>query len=352
MRCTISVNDSALLGHAAELSIVRKVVVHDSRAVNSSEVVLRRKVARLEPRLAIDLHRAALQVFSYSGPHIDIEVHSILKIDDGFFFDTTISREEQMALSPRPHVSHDAKEIVEPHDAFDFIRNLAAIPPLNRAITMALVFLGGAVIAVNTWVGVHDQLAPEPMVWFYTHFDSDGDGESPLQKSLMGSGVIGAAIWYGMKRQLRKYMTFELHGIPARICRGDSLRAAALLRGRSRVPLENVTLRVVACNMELGQYKRGSGTKERTVSFTEPVRAVILYDHNIPLIPAGAPVQSYIPGEIRFEPMFRALYPQQMAGSRHGLSLYWEVQLIHDDFIDQELIGPVDCFPWKDFLEA
>ena len=352
MRCTIVVRDPALVGHAAELRIVRKVIVHDSRPVNSSTVVLKRPIERLQPDMHIDLHRANLDVFSYNGSLIDIEIHSELKIDDGLLFDTTISQEEQLAIAQRPQISRDAKGMIEPADAFDFVKNLAAIPPLNRAITLTLAFIGAIVIAANSWVGWHDQWVPEPNVWFYDHRDSDGDSESPIQKSLVMSGAIGGAIWLAMRRQLRKYMTFALHGVPNRICRGDRLKAGSLLKGRSRVALENITLRVVACNMELGQYKRGSGTKERTVSFREPVRAVVLYEQRIPLIPAGAPVERFITGEIAFEPMFRALYPPQMAGSSHGLSLHWEVQLIHDDFIDQELIGPIHCFTFKDFLEA
>ena len=334
------------------LRLVRKVIVHDDRPVNGAEVVLERKIDALQGRTQLDFHRASLQVFSYSGSKIDIEIHSVLRIDDGLLFDTTIEEKEQIAISPRPAVNNDPAWLVEPDDAFDFARNLGALAPVHRFFTLALAFVGTALIALNTWVGIHDQMVPEPMVWFYDHSDSDGDGELPIQKSLMASGALGAAIWLAMKKQLRKYMTFELCDIPARICREDSLRVADILRGRSRVVLENVTLRVVACNMELGQYKRGSGTQERTISFKEAVRAVVLYEQQIARIPSGTSISSYFPGEIAFEPMFRALYPQQLAGSSHGLALYWEIQLIHDDFIDQELVGPIGCFPWKDFVEA
>jgi hypothetical protein len=350
--CRIDVADSSLHGHAAEFRVIRKVVVHDSRPVNSQDVVFRRPIPSLQAHNEFVIHRASLQVFSYNGSKIDIEVHSELEIDDGLLFDTKITQEEQMMLSPRPAVNNNAKELVEPADAFDFVENLKAIPFHNQIITMALAIAGAVIIAVNSWVGIHDQFTPEPQVWFYDHRDSDGDSESPFFKSLMGSGTAGAAIWFAIRRQLKKYMTFELAGVPQRICRDDVLRAATLLRGRSRVALRDVTIRIVACNMEKGQYKRGSGTKERTVSFTEPVRAVVLFDKQVSIIPENVPVESHCDGEIRFEPMFKALYPPQQVGSSHGLSVYWEIQLIHDEFIDQELIGPVECFPWKDFLEA
>jgi hypothetical protein len=352
VRCTIEVHDSTLIGHAADLSVVRKVVVHDSRAINNSDIVLRHDVPRLERRTVIGLDRAKLQAFSYAGEKISIEVHSQLRIDDGVIFDTTLTEQEQLDIGARPAVAEDAKSIVQPADAFNFAKNLAAIPPLNRAITMGLVLIGSIVIAINSWIGWHDQFAPEATTYFYDHRDSDGESESPLQKSLVGSGALGAAIWFAIRKQLRKYMTFDLHGVPQRICRGDVLRASALLRGRARVPLENISVRIVACNMELGQYQRGSGTKKRTVSFKEPVRAVVLYEQHVALVPAGHPVERYLAGEVRFEPMFRALYPPQMIGAKHGLALYWEVQLIHDDFIDQEVVGPVECFPWNDFLAA
>ncbi len=352
MRCSIRVHDPALQGHAAELRVVRRVVVHDDRPVNNSTVVLQRKIEQLQAVTQFEIHRANLEVFSYSGSKIDVEVRSELKVDDGLIFDTTISEVEQMALAPRPQVTNDAKGVVEPADAFNFARNLAALSPVNRGIVMMLALVGSLVIGINSLVGVHDQFAPDPAIWFYDHYDSDGKGEMPFAKSLAGSGAFGAAIWFAIRRQLRKYMTFELHDVPGRICRGDRLRAGALLRGRSRVTLENTILRVVACNMELGQYKRGSGTNERTVSFKEPVRAVVLYEQKIPRIAADVPVEQYFTGEISFEPMFRALYPPQMAGTSHGLSVHWEVQLINEDFVDQELIGPIDCFPWKDFVSA
>ncbi|HVR43576.1 MAG TPA: hypothetical protein VMS56_09030 [Thermoanaerobaculia bacterium] len=352
VRCTIDVTDSRLLGHAAELRLRRKVRVKDSRPVHSSDVLLKRKIASLQARNELTIHRASLQTYTYRGSKIDIELHTELEIDDGMLFDTTISEEETIALGDKPRISNDANGVVEPHDAFDFITNFKAIPPANRAITAVLLLIGAVVIAINSWVGIHDQFVPEAGTWFYDHRDSDGDAESPLQKSLMASGALGAAVWLAVKRQLRKYMTFELCNVPGQIGRGHVVRAGGVLRGRARVDLHDVKLRVVACNMEKGQYKRGSGTKERTVSFTEPVRAVILYDQAISLIPAGVPVESYFTGEIAFESMFRALYPPQMISRSHGLEVYWEIQLIHDELIDQELIGPVHCFSWREFLEA
>ena len=50
--------------------------------------------------------------------------------------------------------------------------------------------------------------------------------------------------------------------------------------------------------------------------------------------------------------MFKSLYPRQMVSSEHGIDLAWEIQLIVDDFVDQELHGDPNAFVQKDFYEA
>jgi hypothetical protein len=41
-----------------------------------------------------------------------------------------------------------------------------------------------------------------------------------------------------------------------------------------------------------------------------------------------------------------------MITSTHGLDLCWEVQLILDDFVDQELHGNPDSFVQEDFYKS
>ena len=70
------------------------------------------------------------------------------------------------------------------------------------------------------------------------------------------------------------------------------------------------------------------------------------------MIEKGRSVDSYFPESVSFKPMFQALYPPQMVGEVHGLDLVWEVQLLVDDFIDQELIGNNLRLEKKDFYSA
>jgi hypothetical protein len=38
-----------------------------------------------------------------------------------------------------------------------------------------------------------------------------------------------------------------------------------------------------------------------------------------------------------FERMFKTLYPPSEVSESHGLFIYWELHLIHNDFLDQEV---------------
>ena len=107
-----------------------------------------------------------------------------------------------------------------------------------------------------------------------------------------------------------------------------------------------------AANMEQGQYTRGSGSSTRTVSFKEPIRGVILYEQKVRLIPKRSQIRKWFEGDVDFEPMFCALYPPFMLSSSHGLSVHWEVQLIHPQFVDHELVGPGGLFFYEDFLDG
>ena len=116
------------------------------------------------------------------------------------------------------------------------------------------------------------------------------------------------------------------------------------------MPLEAVTLRIVACNLECGQYRKRQGSRTVTVSFQEPVRGVVLYEKTVDRIPARFPIADYFNDRICFDPMFAALYPPAMLGSSHGVDVRWEIQLLHPEFVDQELIGPTELLAYEDFL--
>lgn len=350
-RCVITVDDPELLGHDADLVLALRAEVKDSRPVNSERELFATQVHLAGPRVEVPVPASALCCYSYDGSRVRLALRAELSIDDGILFDSKAETEPELAFPDRPQVRDDPEALIEPADAFDFAENFQAIPLRNREIVTVLMAVALLVAGVNTLLGLHDQLAPEGATYFYSHVDSDGDSQSPLFNSLVFSGAAGGLLWLAIRAQLRRYMRFELaFADPLR--RHTTVPARSLVRGVARCDLEDVTVRVVAANRERGQFKRGSGTDERTVSFETPVRAVLLYERRLRRVPAGAPVETYLDGEVGFEPMFAALYPPVAVGSHHGIDVVWEVQLLHPDFVDQEVSGDCDGLVYEDFLEA
>jgi len=358
----INYKDPDLVGKNAVLSVNRTVTVKDSRPVHGKATLTSMKL-RLKPnghevKISPENLKSIGGAFPYSGHKIKIETLVELKVDDSIipYMDTVVKRGMCGYLGSkapkRAKVSSNAKELIDPKDSFKFFKNLTALPIHNQIATLGLLIVGGILIVANFFVGLHDQMAPDHMVWLYDHYDNDGDSSSPLMKALTGCGTIGVGIWIGMRKQLRKYMTFRFKAKLSKVNRESTVNVAELIAGSSRVDLFDATLRVVACNQEKGQYVRGSGSNRRTVSFTHPTRAVLLYSKRIPMITRGTPIDSYFNQEFSFEPMFKSLYPRQMVSSEHGLDLAWEVQLIVDDFVDQELHGDPNAFLQEEFYEA
>jgi hypothetical protein len=258
-----------------------------------------------------------------------------------------------LTIGDKPSVNDDAKSIIDPKDIFSFFANLKAIPVYNQALTSGLVVIGGIVVIVNAIIGIHDEFVPQSMTWLYSQATSSDDS-GPMEIALTGSGILGVGIWYMMKEQLRKYMKFHMsRQLPPMIRPGVDYAVKEFFSGRSRVPLSDATLRIVASNMECGQYRRRQGSTTRTVSFREPVRGVILFEKTVAAIPARVPVTDYFAVDtFRFDEMFEVLYPPNKVSESHGLDIHWEIQLLHPEFVDHELTGPTNIMPYHYFLKG
>lgn len=348
-RLRISGLPAGAIGKRADIEIKLEVETRRSRGVNAEKSLYKQTLELRQSELELPLPAAVREAYSYQSTALRIAIKLHIKIDDGILFDTRLVTEIVRDLPRPPAPPDDAAKLIEPKDKFDFSANLKAIPPHNRLIVLALAALAVVLIGVNSLLGVHDQFTANTAVYWYDHSGSDGDAESPMLKSLMGSGGLGLAVWLAIRRQFRRYMQIQLRPEVKFPRRGQRLAARDLIQGSARVPLERAVLRVVAVNDEKGQYKDGSGTKERTVSFTTPFRGVVIYEQYLPYLPARTPVETYLEGELNFEPVFALLYPPAKSCNTHGIDLRWEVQLLHPLFVDQELACSTDGLVFDDF---
>ena len=351
------VKDPDLAGKQAKFTVVQRFrckvdsPVHKSRLLAEHELSLRTGLQE------IALGRVPADVFCYEGQKLAIELGGRLEVDDGVFFDTKldVAITPVSTLPPRRKRAGDAKEVHSPSDHFDFFANLRAIPSKARLLVIWMLMLGGPLVMANFALGLRDQFVPEERVWFYDHSGDDGS-ESPFLKALAGSGAAGAALWFAIRRQLRRYMEFNAKLPGARLRRGLSCRPGELISGKAGVALENVQVRLVAYNREHGQYtkqeKSGNSTKTVTKEFTSEAGGLVLFEQMLFHVPKGKPIEQVLSGEIRFDALFDTLYPPVMQGGTHGLDVQLEAQLLHPDFVDQEVELPVNAIEAQDFRNA
>lgn len=339
------VRDPDLVGKSGVLKAVLDATVKRGSPVHKQEVLAERRFTLTAGQNRIAFGEVLDEVFGYRGQKLDLVLSAKIEIDDGLIFDTKLDVDlgALCRLPPRNGKAQDGAGVHSPRDRFNFIANLRAIPAKARVTVLWLMLVGIPVVAVNAVVGVRDQFVPESQVWFYDHHgydDGQRTSESPLMKALAGSGGVGMALWLAIRRQLQKYMQFDAK-LPGPIEPGSRCRASDIVRGKAQVALQHASVRVVAFNREHGQYRttEGSGKNKRTVtkSFTSDGRGIVLYEQALAYVPANIPLADYLEGEVDFSPMFEALHPPYMLGGTHGLSLRLEAQLLHPEFVDQEV---------------
>ncbi|MFM8413952.1 MAG: hypothetical protein ACKOCX_04420, partial [Planctomycetota bacterium] len=349
---TIDVGDPRYLGESASLEIYRLAQVHDASPVNDLALLASRELVLDRERIDLALPAGAIRGFTYRGKQVSVKTFAELRLADGLVWDTTVCTEVRLPECRLPDPQGDAKRLADPKDAFSLVSNFRAIPLHRKAAVVVLLATGAVVIACNTALGLRDELAPAGSHFVYSKRDTDGDAQSPLGQSLLLSGATGTAIWFALRRQLRSYTTFRLERLPGTIGRETVLAIDEIVRGRPVVDLEDITVRVVACNLEKGSYTRGSGSNTRVINFAEPVAAVLLFEQLLPLVHRGQPLEASLSGSVRFGPVFDLLHPPCEVSKTHGLILQWEVQLLHDRFVDHELIAPPCVYPTADFVAA
>jgi hypothetical protein len=351
LECLVNINDRELYWKTAKLRLISEVRVIDSDPVNVRKVLHKKSfiVDSWVEKVIIDISN--YKNFSYRWNKININLFVELVVDDAIFFDTKITSKIQESLFIKPKVLSPWKSIIDPKDNFNLIDNLKAVPFDAMILVFWLSIVWVVVIIINTFLWAHDQFVSDAQTYFYSHYNSKWESSSPLFDSLAWSWALWAWIWFMIKTQLRRYMTFVFKQKKFLWDRIKKYKLRNIVSWKSRVDLKDVELRVVACNMEKGQYVRWSGSHRRTITFSEPVRAISLYKEKIDFIPRNTDISDYLKWEVSFERMYKVLYPEQMLSSTHGLSIHFEIQLILKKFIDQELIWDWKFFKYDYFLK-
>lgn len=343
--------EQGAVGESMALSVHQHVKVNRSSGVNKSERVYRKafKVRYAGP-VTRRIPLRSIEAYTYQGHDISMSTEvQITKAESLLGFLSTKKRPVKLGFFRAPPSVASAKVTIQPPDTFNLFKNVRVLSSSNQLYFLSVCLLAVLVIGANTIVGWHDQSAAVSSTYFYSHYNSDGERQSPLLNAMGVNLALLSGFGFWIKNVLRRYMTFQLVGKLGDVFLGKRYSLRRLLRGKSRVALQGCELRVVACNIEFGQYVTGSGKKRRTVSFKTPVKCVSIYKKALDHIPKEKQIASYLKDDICFDQVYDQLAPNCMVSKAHGLKLHWEVQLLHPELVDQEVVGASDGFHFGHF---
>ena len=337
------------IGRKATFTVHAVAEVKDSDPKDSKKSIFSRSFQVENTRLRFELPFKKVRSYAFKGSNIHIVWKVKLKIDDGIIFDTTYKKDFSRPLS-KPPQKGDAAQLIDPKDHIDYHKNIGALSFADQVQFWVILFGGMLLITVLTLGALVIDFRPSPS----TSSSDDEGGGVVTGIALVVDVLVGFGMYWGLQGRLRRYMTFNLSKrvLMKKVDRNTWVSVTDLVQGRSKADLEDVTLRVVACNMEKGQYYRGSGSDRSTVDFSEPIQAILLFEQKVDHIAAGTSIQEHFSGEFSFAPMYDYLYPPNRISAKHGIDVYWEVQLLMPKLKDQELVGPVSHFRYEEFFQA
>ncbi len=359
----LSLDSDEHLNARAILTLKARVLVHDHRPVNSESVVYQREILLNQRDETYYVEPEAIDAYPYEGERIRIELWAEVRLRNRNWFghrkrltQQPVGRDLWSRLGSKPRVEQLTSTLIKPQDHYHFWKNLNALGLITKLVLALFAALMFGLVGSSLAVGVHDGFLAQGRPWI---FEGGEKSRYPIIVALFISIAAMFFAWVAARSQLKRYMAFRLAQLlPKAITKGTTIPISALIQGDSTITLENVELRVVACNFECGQYQRTetrTGSKGRTYqttvthSFREPIRGLTLYRSQPTTIPAGQPIGDAFDGELSFAPMFESLYGPFKPSSNHGIDLHWEVQLIHPELADQKVYGPSDLFRLKDF---
>ena len=369
--CRIVSEGAELRPGPVDLRVMARMDTRHERGIPEETALHTRRIALSATTQDVPLP-SHLAAYDYHGR--DIALRLSLRLTDAkgkLLAETRLRDEETGLLATRPKLAEDPGALMNPEDKYSFFGNLRALP-LGSQLAVAVLGFGLWLLAgVNVFVGAHDQWVAEPPLGDMERFNLEvagrrdevnrvrvapylygkGSGQVPIVDAAQNSIMITLLAWFLVRKRLPRYGDFHLFLFLPPLRPGTRIAARRLVRGRSQVDLFDLTVRVVAANLECWRRKAGAGEKVDK-EIRAPVRAVRLYERNVPYVPAGSPIGDFLKDDVDLTPMFRALFPPLMVTAIHGLELAWQVQLLHPEFVDQVLPGPTSSLKFVDFLEG
>lgn len=342
------------VGETMTLSLSRGVKVHNRKSV---------MIRELDKRKALyeeDIHVSYAGEVTRKIPLYDFKEYDYQGVDISIFTEVQLSKKDSMLrffTKQKQRVNLDIytllpdniesnELLINPVDGYDFFKNIKALS--NKKQTAFIVFFVAsiAIIIGNTLIGLHDQLSPKGEHYLYSHSVEGAPPYKPITYMIIVNTVLLAfftPLWKFRKKLLARYMGFQITRELGSVSKGRRYKLRDLLSGQSLVDLKNCELHIIACNVERGEYETGHKNK-KIVQLETPIKCVSIYKKQFDYIPKNMEINNFLNDDICFDEVYEQLIPESMVSKTHGMKLHWEVQFIHPELVDQELIGSSEGF--------
>jgi len=344
----LKILDPAIMGRQVDIEIHRQIKVRVPGG-HSKIIMQFRKFFDIQQSthtIRIPPHNMAL--YTYRGKAIELTVYVHAVVDDSIFFDTTLSIPIAIDFKKK-WFQNDASDLIKPQDRLAFFDNLFAIPTANRLRIVAMLALALLLVGTSGFVAFHDRYAMEPNDIIIYDFHYASDFKIAVVANLVFFILLAIVMHILIRKQLRGYLKLSTTRQTKKIIRGRRYRLNDFIHAKTTGPVKNLRVRIVAANIEKGQYCRGNSTR-RTTTFRTPVRAVVIYDKPLPDISGPMALDDYLNEPFDFDEMFDLLYPHFTFSKMYGLELTWRIQFLHDQYINREIKCSHQLFQFDSFL--
>jgi len=297
-------------------------------SINSRETITWKSFKINWPHKTISIDLTKFNIYSYSGKYIDLKVNLVLNINDKLILGTYIKNELDYSIpnkTKNPQILNKLK--IE-----SFANKFKKLSIINKNI---ILFIG---IIWLIWI-----------MYFYYLFS--------FISFLFSSWIIFGLFILITNLILKNNINFYLKKSYYFWDINKNHELSQIIWWKSKIDLNNISIRVIASNIEKWQYT--TTTKNKLTKRKETYRYglkkqinwIILYEEKIWFIPKNNNIDKYIKWTFSFQKMLNQLYPPiEVWNYEHWIDLIWKIQLINENKIYKSFIWNNKYFKYKNFI--
>lgn len=285
--------------------------------INKKENIYSKNIKIASNNQSFEINLDEIYFYSYEWKNINIE--TFLKIK----YKNKIITKEQFfynLLSKKDNSDFENDVFVE--DKFFLEKNFAMLPKTSK---FKIIF-----IALFTFL---------LFIWAISFFENKVHG---LIMIILSIPFLYFAFLVIKKLMLSYVNVIQKNYVP-KLYRWKKYYISDFFDVISAVNLENVTLKIVACNVEKWAYKKlqydysRRRSRYRTNFIKTNVRQIEFFNENIDYISSWTNITSLIREWIYFDKILEELFPKQIVKKYYWIDLRIEFQLVIKDFLDLKI---------------